>query len=86
MQQVTNMVVVGALVGGISGAGIETTVEIVGNIQEQGEINQEVLQDVPQAALVGAKDGAIIGAALAPVGLVIGPVAQVADDVARPAI
>ena len=96
IQQAAQAAAIGAVIGGLIGGGAEA----VSSIREHGELNHEVAANVIHGAGKGATGGALGGAGVAAVGVVLAPVipaagiltgvqapaAAVADDVAVQAI
>ena len=69
IQQVAQAAAIGALIGGLFGGGAEA----VSGIREHGEINSEVAINVIHGARKGATGGALGGAGIAAVGVVLAP-------------
>lgn len=86
IQQAAQAVAVGALIGAITGAGAGAAIEAVSGIQQHGEINEQVVNDMAHVAAESAVDGALVGGAFGAVGVVAGPVVGAAGKAAQPVL
>ena len=89
VQKVLEASIVGAEIGALFGGAIGAGTEAVSGVQEHGQVNRDVLDNVAQAAITGGKDGALVGGVFGGVGAAAGPVtgsfAHIVDDIAGPA-